>query len=121
LDRVYLPEAWLAEAGTDAAALRAPAASTALRSVLDRCLDGIDGLLPDALALPMQLQDRRLAMEAGAIAELARVLAARLRRQDPVARRVELSKPAKLWIGLRGALAARGASARRRATAGAAA
>jgi squalene synthase HpnC len=121
LDRVYLPEAWLAEAGTDVAALSAPAAAPALRRVLDRTLDHVEDLLPDALALPGRLQDRRLAMEAGAIAELARVLAGRLRRQDPLARRVELSKAAKLWVGLRGALAGRTAGGGRRPTAGAAA
>jgi hypothetical protein len=47
-----------------------------------------------------------MAMEAGAIAALARALHARLRRQDPLAVRVELSKPAKLWTAGCGALSA---------------
>jgi squalene synthase HpnC len=106
LDRVYLPESWLQAEGTGVEALAAPRADPRLRRVIDRALDGVGELLPAASALPGQLTDRRMAMEAGAIAALARALHARLRRQDPLAVRVELSKPAKLWVAGRGVLAA---------------
>ena len=106
LDRVYLPESWLEAEGIGVEALAAPRADPRLRRVIDRALDGVGELLPAASALPRQLTDRRMAMEAGAIAALARTLHARLRRQDPLAVRVELSKPAKLWVAGRGALAA---------------
>lgn len=105
LDRVYLPQAWLQATGTDVTALQADASSPALRGVLDRCLAGVRGLLPAVDELPHHLTDRRLAMESGAIAALARALHARLLRQDPLARRVELSRPDKLWNAGRGALA----------------
>ncbi|MBK1667507.1 squalene synthase HpnC [Rhodovibrio sodomensis] len=104
LDRVYLPESWLTEAGIGVAALGAGRAEPPLRRVIDRALDGVGELLPDARALPAHLTDRRMAMEAAAIAELAHALHARLRRQDPLAERVALSKPAKLWVAGRGAL-----------------
>ncbi|MBK1698612.1 squalene synthase HpnC [Rhodovibrio salinarum] len=106
LDRVYLPESWLAHEGIGVDALAGSQSDLRLRRVIDRALDGVAALLPAARALPDRLTDRRMAMEAGAIAALARALHARLSRQDPLAVRVELSKPAKLWIAGRGALAA---------------
>jgi squalene synthase HpnC len=106
LDRVYLPESWLAAEGIGVEALAEKRADPRLRRVIDRALDGVAELLPAASALPRHLTDRRMAMEAGAIAELARALHARLRRQDPLAMRVELSRPAKLWVAGRGALTA---------------
>jgi squalene synthase HpnC len=108
LDRVYLPQDWLAAEGMEVDALDRGRSSPALRRVIDRCLDAVAGLLPDARALPRHLSDRRMAMEAGAIAALAQALHARLGRQDPLARRVELSRPAKLWVAGGGALAACG-------------
>ena len=42
MDRCYLPQDWLAEAGVDTASLRSPAASPGLRAVLNRML-GRDG------------------------------------------------------------------------------
>jgi len=92
LDRVYLPGDWLAGAGTGVAALDAPAASPALRAVLDRCLDGCDLLLDRAEPLARHIRSRRLAAEVALIQRLARRLAARLRREDPLAMRVKHSR-----------------------------
>lgn len=92
LDRVYLPEDWLAEADTGVAALEAPAASAGLRRVLDRCLDGTEQLMVEARALPGRLASLRLAMESAVIVRLADRLIAELRRRDPLAERVVLSK-----------------------------
>jgi squalene synthase HpnC len=106
LDRVYLPQAWLDAEGIGAGALTAGRANPPLRRVIDRTLDGVGELLPKAHDLPAHLSDRRMAMEAGAIAALAQALYHRLRRQDPLAVRVALAKPAKLAVAARGALAA---------------
>jgi len=92
LDRVYLPADWMAEAGTGVAALDAPAASPGLRRVIDRCLDGCDALLERAAPLAGIVRARRLAAEVAVIQRLARRLAARLRREDPLARRVKHSR-----------------------------
>ncbi|CCQ73406.1 squalene synthase HpnC [Magnetospira sp. QH-2] len=104
MDRVYLPLDWMAEAGADPSDLKAHRASPALRQVIDRCLDGTRELLRQAAALPGGLHSRRLAMESGAILDIAHVLTQRLARQDPVAGRVALSKPGTLVCCLRGAL-----------------
>lgn len=92
LDRVYIPEDWLAEAGTGIAALGGTSCESALRSVLDRMLDETDRLLDTAEPLPGGLRSRRLAMEAAAILAIARRLAALLRMRDPLAGRVKLSR-----------------------------
>ena len=92
LNRVYLPQDWMAAAGTDVEALGGNRSATALRQVLDRCLDGTDGLLKLAVDLPGQLRNLRFAMEAAAIVAIARRLSVELRRRDPLAERVVLTK-----------------------------
>ena len=103
LDRVYLPLDWMAEAGAAVEELDGGVAGTALRRVLDRALDGVEGLLEAAAPLPAGLASRRLAMESAAILDIARTLTGRLRRGDPLAGRIELSKSEYLWCCMRGA------------------
>lgn len=93
LERVYLPATWLAETGASAEELAAPTASPGLRRVIDRCLAGVEALLAEARPLPLLLRSTRLALEAAVILRLAGRLAARLRRRDPLAGAVKLSKP----------------------------
>jgi len=102
LDRVYLPQDWLAAEGLDVAVLDQTASPPGFRRVLDRCLDGVDALLGTAERLPGQLRSARLAMESAVIVRLARRLAALLRRGDPLAGRVALSKRDFVLCGLRG-------------------
>lgn len=92
LDRIYLPQDWLAAEGVAEADLDAPAATPGLRRVIDRALDGCEALLAAAAPLPRRLRARRLAAESAAIVALARRLAARLRAADPLAGRVALSR-----------------------------
>lgn len=92
LDRVYLPGDWLADAGITVAALDEPRSPAGLRQVLDRCLDATDALLRHADRLPGQLHNSRFAMEAAAIVSIAWSLSAELRRRDPLAKRVALTK-----------------------------
>lgn len=106
LDRVYLPVDWMAEAGTSVEALDETAASPALRQVLDRTLDGVAALLDEAASLPAGLRSRRLAMESGAILDIAWTLMGRLRREDPLAGRIALSKAHYVLCCARGAVAA---------------
>ena len=102
LDRVYLPGDWLAAEGLDVAMLQQRSSPAGFRRVLDRCLDGVDGLLADATQLPGQLRSARLAMESAVIVQLARRLAARLRAGDPLAGRVALSRGDFASCGLKG-------------------
>lgn len=104
MDRVYLPQDWLAEAGTDAGALDAPAASPTLRQVMDRCLDGCGELMARARRMPGQLRSRRLGAESAVIVALADRLIGELRQRDPLAERVAFGKPRMALIAL-GALA----------------
>jgi squalene synthase HpnD/squalene synthase HpnC len=102
LDRVYLPLDSFAAAGIGVEALDLDATSPALRQVLDRVLDGVDELLSTAGELPRVLRSPRLAAEAAVILEIARRLAAELRRRDPLAERVELDRARFLLSGLQG-------------------
>jgi squalene synthase HpnC len=102
LDRVYLPLDAFAAAGIGVEALDRPRSSPALRQVLDRALDGVDQLLIAAEPLPRVLHCPRLAAESAVILEIARRLAGELRRRDPLAERVELSRPRFLLCGLLG-------------------
>lgn len=106
LRRLYIPGDWLAEAELTPDALLSPMSSAALRGVLDRVLDGVDRLNLSAAALPRQIADRGLRMEATAILFLSRRLARRLRRRDPLARGVSVSALDKglalAWGALRG-------------------
>ena len=92
LDRVYLPLTDLARAGISVEALSAPRASPTLRRVIDGLLDNTETLIATSRALPGRVAARGLRWESAVIVELAARLARRLRRGDPVAGRVKLSK-----------------------------
>ena len=103
LDRVYLPQRDLAECGSAVADLDRPSASPGLRRVLDRLLDGTDGLIEQARRLPRAVQSPGLRRETAIIVTLAERLARRLHRGDPVAMRVKLTRgdfAASLLLGL---------------------
>ncbi|MEO0623255.1 MAG: squalene synthase HpnC [Pseudomonadota bacterium] len=89
LDRVYLPQDWMSEAGVTEGDLDAAACSPGLRAVIERCLDGADALLDRSAPLASHTRSRRLAAEVAVIQRLARRLSARLRREDPLAGRVK--------------------------------
>jgi hydroxysqualene synthase len=70
--------------------LTATASSPALRRVLDRLLGRTAGLVDEARALPPLVAASGLRWECGVIVALAARLLKRLRRSDPLARRVAL-------------------------------
>jgi farnesyl-diphosphate farnesyltransferase len=92
LDRVYLPLDLMGEAGITVEALTAPAESAGLRQVIDRLLDSTDQLIITAKDLPGGVAARGLRWESATIVNLAVRLSRRLRRGDPLATRVALSK-----------------------------
>lgn len=92
LDRVYLPIQDLDCAGINVESLSAQRAGPALREVLDRLLDGTEVLIETAQALPGRIKAKGLRWESAVIVELAARLGSRLRRGDPVAGRIKLSK-----------------------------
>ena len=92
LDRCYLPTDLLADFGTSVDEVRNTAETPALRRVFDALLDRVDALNRASIDLPRRTRNRRLRLETAVIVGLAYRLARRLRRGDPVARRVKLSK-----------------------------
>lgn len=92
LDRCYLPQTLLDRFGAAVAELARPQQTPALRRVLDALLDEVNRLNRAAADLPRTVRDRRLRVETALIVQLARRLARRLARQDPLARRVKLRK-----------------------------
>jgi len=92
LDRVYLPEEDLAACHVSVDALDANRSSAGLRTVIDRLLDGTDRLIEQARSLPRGVRSWGLRCECAVIVTLAAKLSGRLRRGDPLAMRVKLSK-----------------------------
>ena len=92
LNRVYLPMDWVSEAGLDLADLSCDKTTPALRRVLDWTLMGINGQLHDAKALPATLNSTRLSLEASVIYQIACKLSHKLGENDPLSKRIELSK-----------------------------
>lgn len=104
LDRCYLPLEWCEETGANVDMLRETSSPPALRAVQMKCIEGTECLLRTADKLPGKLNSRSLAMESGVIISVAWKLVDKLKRQDPVANRVELSKPQFVLYGLKGAI-----------------
>jgi squalene synthase HpnC len=104
LDRIYVIEPWLNEAGGSLADIDADRESPALRRTIDRMLDGCDALMAEVRRLPFALKSRSLAMESAVIVKLAERLIALLRNGDPVKGRVALSKFDFARAGIAGAV-----------------
>ncbi len=102
LNRVYLPQNWMAAAGVEVRALAGNRSTVSLRRVLDQCLDSTERLLVVASQLPAQFRNLRVAMEAAVIVRIARKLIAELRQRDPLAERVVLTKPQYAICAIRG-------------------
>lgn len=105
LGRIYLPADWMVVHAVKPADIRGDRATPGLRAVIHAALDRCDEMLKAARPLSSQLRSRRLAMETAVIWRLANRLSARLRRDDPIAQRVALSKIDFAFCSVRGAVA----------------
>jgi squalene synthase HpnC len=92
LDRVYLSLDLMEASGIGVESLSAPSLSPGLRQVIDQLLDRTDVLIAAARDLPGGVAARGLRWESATIVALAARLSRRLRRGDPLAARVALSK-----------------------------
>ena len=92
MNRVYLPQNWMIQAGIDVSDLDHSFTGRGLRRVLNHCLNETSELLSLARQLPGPMSSRRLAMESAAIIRIAEQLVFELRRRDPLAERVVLTK-----------------------------
>ncbi len=92
LDRVYLPQDALLEAGVGRDSLLAERASPALQNALTALARRTTDLLATARPFAGQIRNARLAFEVSAIQSLAEDLAARLALRDPLSQRVHHTK-----------------------------
>lgn len=92
LDRCYLPDDRMLAHATGIDDLNGAAETPGLRAVFNELLDHCDRLNIIGANLPRKVRDRRLRVETAIISNLSHRLAARLRRGDPVATRVKLTK-----------------------------
>jgi len=106
LNRVYIPEPWLNEAGAGVEDLVRDAATPAVRRVIDQCLDGVETLLVRARGMPGSVRRRGLRLESAVILRLAWRLTERLRHEDPLAGRVKVSRLGWLAAGVHGVVGA---------------
>jgi len=102
MDRIYLPQDYLEGEDIYENLLREKSCSPALRKILDRCLTLTDGLLKDALGLAGQIKNKRLRYQAKVTILCGLALAGKLKKQDPLATRVELTKMDKFLIAYKG-------------------
>ena len=102
LDRVYLPNDWMAEEGAADCELSAPASSPGLLAVIRRCVIQTAVLMDTARQLPRLLGDPRLATESEIIVRIALKLCHQLATRDPVAERVRLTRLQYLACGASG-------------------
>ncbi len=100
LDRCYLPQDWMAEAGTSIDDLARAETVPAMRAVFDKMLAATAELNAAAAALPGRVKARRLRVETAMIAALARRLTGLLQGGDPLATRVKLRKTDFLMAGI---------------------
>ena len=92
LDRVYIPTDYLRDAHIGVEALDADQCGPELRSVINRLLDRTDELIVRARHGPPRIQKLGLRLETAVIVAIAEKLSRELRRRDPLAERVELTR-----------------------------
>ncbi|MFC0408248.1 squalene synthase HpnC [Roseomonas elaeocarpi] len=106
LDRVYIPEDALTEAGIGVESLAAERASPALRGVIAGLARRTAGLLDRSRPFSRGIDDLRLALEVAVIQRLAESLNGRLLVRDPLRDRVHHRKGEALSLAMLAALSA---------------
>ena len=106
LDRVYLPRDWMEAEGMDVDDLCSENAAPPVRRVINRTIAATENLMCEAWKLPDCLNSRRLTMESVAVLRIAERLIMRLRKEDPLCARIQLTKIGYLWQFIRGAIPA---------------
>jgi squalene synthase HpnC len=102
LDRVYLPTDYVEAAGGRLDDLSGPVLTPALRQVVDQVIGPLEGLLAECADLVRLVEDTRIALECQVIRNMCVRLTNRLKREDPLATRVVLTKPGAAGLALSG-------------------
>ena len=90
--RLCIPKQFIEDAKISVQHLQAPSAKGQTRSVIDRVLDGVDGLLAHTTPLPDQLHSRTLKLHTLIVLCRGARLAQRFRTADPLQGRVSLGR-----------------------------
>jgi hydroxysqualene synthase len=104
LDRVYVPQDYMAAAGTNVQALGATASTPEMLSCLHKLAARTATLLHDGYPLPDQIRDFRLSLEISVIYTLADSLVGTLQARDPLHDKVHLKSLGFAGVGLVGVL-----------------
>lgn len=104
LDRVYLPQDWLAAHGGKTEELEGERSTLGLEKTKLQCIQETRELMTDARRLPRNLTSTALATESEIIVRIADKLLDKLEHHDPVAMRVELNKFQFLMCGIGGVI-----------------
>ncbi len=104
LDRVYVPLAAMAAAGTRVEALGEPQASPQLLTCLHKLAERTAELLRDGYPLPDQIKDFRLSLEISVIHTLAGRLVRTLMVRDPLRDKVHHKSLGFMGVGMLGVL-----------------
>ncbi|WP_135078102.1 squalene/phytoene synthase family protein [Terasakiella sp. SH-1] len=102
LNRIYLPEEYLQGGESYEDFLKNNKASSRFREILNLCLEQTEVLLKQSLELPKQIKSKRLRYQAKVTILCGFALLGKLKRQDPLAMRVELSKLDKFLLAYKG-------------------
>lgn len=100
LERLYIPQSWLENAGVSEKVFEKAETGPKLRSVFNLWLDEVDKLLRQAGNLPKSIHHRGLRWECRIILAYARALSRKLRKKDVMAHRVRLSNMHKAWLAI---------------------
>lgn len=102
IDRVYIPEDMLKKQGIGVTALNGEHACEDLKKVFHALLDRIDRLIKQARTGVNNITPFRLRLETEVIIAIAEKLSNKLRRNDPIAGRVKLTKMQRLLCIFKG-------------------
>ena len=105
LNRVYIPMDYLRDENIDVTELDKASTSAPLRQAMNIILDRTDELLLRAKSSSAEVNTRGLKLEISVIIRIAEHLSGKLRRHDPLAMRVKLTKSQTLFATLQGILA----------------
>lgn len=100
LNRVYLPQDWFHKTGISEKVLEKAETGPKLRLVFNLWLNEVDKLLRQAGHLPRSIRHRGLRWELRIILAYARALSRKLRKSDPMARRVKLGNFHRAMLGI---------------------
>ena len=102
LNRVYLPQTFFKKEKITVECLQGNKSTVKLRKIINKCLDKIDKLLLSAEKNLYLISDKRLLMETLVIYFIAKKLSIKLRKEDPLKKKVKLSRIELIFCFFRG-------------------